>query len=66
MLESNKKTPPETNKQKKLKKKCKYHFFYITSPDSMFCLWLVNQPPPNVPPPEIRPSDQGLLTIGFP
>ena len=21
---------------------------------------------PNVPPPEIRPYDQGLLTIGFP
>ena len=28
-------------------------------------LWLVNQPPRNVPPPpEIRPK--GLLTIGFP
>ena len=30
-------------------------------------LYMANQPtPPNVTPPEIRPYDQGLLTIGFP
>ena len=28
---------------------------------------MASQPtPPNVPPPEIRPYDQGLLTVGFP
>ena len=31
-----------------------------------FPLWLVNLPPPKVPPLEIRPYDQGLLIIGFP
>ena len=30
-------------------------------------VFMAGQPtPPNVPPPEIRPYDQGLLTIGFP
>ena len=28
--------------------------------------WSTNPPPGHIPPPEIRPSDQGLLTIGFP
>ena len=29
-------------------------------------LWLVNQPPPNVPLQEIGPYFSGLLTVGFP
>ncbi len=40
---------------------------------SNFCLasgkvqhhFMAGQPPPSVPPPTIRPYDQGLLTIGF-
>ncbi len=42
------------------------HKVFFRQESTQMHFWLVNQPPLTYHPPEIRPYDQGLLTIGFP